>query len=119
MRISDWSSDVCSSDLQDAVTAFAAKHFLPAIGDDIELVPRHVHREPGRCRVGEYQALAIVADPLAIGNAHARGGAVPGDADVLFLIDAGQVGQLAIRRCSDIASASGSTSGRERVGQYV
>ena len=51
--------------------AFAAKHFLPAEGRDIDLVPVDAVGEHRAGRVGEAQPLAVGGDPLGVGNAHA------------------------------------------------
>ena len=80
------------------MAAFAAQHLLPGIGYDIELVPRQIHREAGGSGVGEGQPGAVVGDPVAIGHAHARGRAVPGEDHIAGRIDRGEVGQRAIRR---------------------
>src|SRR3546814_3558499 len=76
MRISDWSSDVCSSDLEDqhAVPALAPQHLLPREGGDIDLVPRQVVGEHRAGRIGEAQSFAVGGDPFAIGDARAGGG---------------------------------------------
>ncbi len=83
---------------QHAVRRLAAQHLLPGPGHDIELVPRQRHREGGRGGVADRQALAVGGDPVAVGNAHARGGAVPGEHHVACEIDRGEVGQLAVGR---------------------
>ena len=44
-------------------------------------------REGGRGRIADRQALAVRRDPLRIGNAHARGRAVPGEDHVMVEID--------------------------------
>ncbi len=75
----------------------ATQHLLPGPGRDIELVPRQVHREDGRGRVANRQALAVGLDPIAIGDARARGGAVPGEHHVAVAIDLGKIGKFAVR----------------------
>src|SRR3546814_3583156 len=59
MRISDWSSDVCSSDLQDRVVELDADRGEPAVH----------HRRPVRAQAPEHQA-----DPLQAGSAGRRAG---------------------------------------------
>ncbi len=44
------------------------------------------------------EALAVRLDPVGVGHAHARGGAVPGEDDVGVGIDLGEIGDLAITR---------------------
>src|SRR3546814_5954596 len=46
MRISDWSSDVCSSDLIEVSGAEAAAHWLPE-GVNVELNQARLHPRPG------------------------------------------------------------------------
>ena len=74
----------------------AAQHLLPGPGHDIELLPGQVHREGRGGRITNRQALAIPLDPIAIGDTHARGGAVPGEDDVAHGIDLGQIRQRAV-----------------------
>src|SRR3546814_1478128 len=75
MRISDWSSDVCSSDL--------------VVGE---------HR--AGC-VGEGESLAVVRDPVAVRHAHAAGGPVPGEENVVRPVDLRQIGKLAVVGADD------------------
>ena len=81
---------------QHAVRGFAAQRLLPGEGGDIELWPIERLRERGRGRVADRKSGAIGGNPVGIGHAHARGGAVPGEDDVACRIDAGQIGQFAI-----------------------
>ncbi|MCY1171992.1 hypothetical protein D9M73_121180 [compost metagenome] len=81
---------------QHAVRAFAAQHFLPGEGGDVDLGPVNVIREHRAGRVGEAEAFARVGDPVGIGHAHARGGAVPGEQNVVRPVDRVQIGQLAV-----------------------
>ena len=73
----------------------AAKRLLPGPGDHIEPIPGQVHGEGGRCRVADYQALAT-PQPRTVGKAHAGGGAVPGEHDVMRRVDRVEVGQAAV-----------------------
>ena len=81
--------------------AFAAQRLLPAEGRDIDLVPVDVVGEHRAGRVGEAQALAVVRNPVAVGNAHARGGAVPGEQHVVRPVDLAEVGKLAVIGADD------------------
>ncbi len=81
-----------------AVRGLAAQHLLPGPGDDIELVPRQRHGERGRGGVADRQPGAVGGDPVAVRHAHARGGAVPGEHDVVRGIDRGEIGQPPVRR---------------------
>ena len=81
---------------QNAVRAFAAQHFLPAKGCDIELVPRQVIGEHGAGRIANGQTFAVGRDPVAIGDACAGGRAVPGEDDVVCPIDGRKIGDRAI-----------------------
>ena len=76
--------------------ALAAQNLLPGEGDDIELGEIEVLREGGRGRVADGQALAVGGDDIAIGDADARGGAVPGEDDVAVEIDLGEIDELAV-----------------------
>ncbi len=76
---------------------FAAQNLLPREGGHIQLVPRQVHRKGGRGRVTDGEAVAVVGDPVAVGHAHARGGAVPGEDNVVVLgVDAREINDLAV-----------------------
>src|SRR3546814_18685396 len=77
------------------MAAFAAEHFLPAEGCDVDLVPRQVVGEHRAGCVGEGEPLAVVRDPVAVRHAHAAGGAVPGEENVVRPADMCQVGKLA------------------------
>ena len=77
---------------------FAAERLLPGEGHDIELRPVELLREGGRGGVGDGQALAVGGDPVAIGHAHAGGGAVPGEDHVMVEIDRAEVRRSRHRR---------------------
>ncbi len=81
---------------QDAMRAFAAEHFLPAEGRDVDLVPWQVIGEHRARRVGKAQSRAVFGDPVAIGHAHAARRAVPGEQYVIRPVDCRQIGQIAI-----------------------
>jgi hypothetical protein len=81
---------------QHAVLRLAAQDLLPGESDDIELVEGKSLREGGAGRVANRQADAVSAYPVAIGNAHARRGAVPGEHDVTAEIDLREIRQLAV-----------------------
>jgi hypothetical protein len=76
--------------------ALAAQHLLPGEGDDIELGKVEVLREGRRGGIADRQALAIGRDEIGIRNAHAGGGAVPGEDHVAVEIDGGKIRQLAV-----------------------
>jgi len=86
---------------QHAMTAFATEHFLPAEGRDVDLVPREVIGEHRARRVGKAQPFAVVGDPVAVRDADARSGAVPGEEHVVRPVDLGEVGYLAVIGAND------------------
>ena len=73
------------------MTALAAQNLLPGEGDDIELGEIEVLRKSSRGRVADRQTLAVSRNEIGIGNAHAGGGAVPGEDHVAVEIDVGKV----------------------------
>ena len=81
---------------QHAMAALAAQHLLPGEGGDVDLGPVDLIGEDRAGGVGEGQALAVGRNPVGIGHAHARGGAVPGEQHIVREVDGGKVGQLAI-----------------------
>ena len=78
--------------------AFAAERLLPVEGDDIELCEVEALREGGGGGVADGQAGAIIWNEIAIGHAHAGGGAVPGEDHVAVEIYLAEVRQFAIGR---------------------
>src|SRR6266851_5326389 len=74
----------------------AAERLLPGERHHIELGPIELLGECRRGGVTDGEAFAARADPVGIGNAHARGGAVPGEDDVGSRIGLAQVGDIAI-----------------------
>jgi len=75
-----------------AVRGLAAERLLPGERRDIELWPVERLRE-GRPRSHRRSTSGpIGGDPVGIGHAHTRGGAVPGEDDVACRIDAGEIG---------------------------
>src|SRR3546814_16519191 len=107
MRISDWSSDVCSSDLVGAGAALVAQ-------------PQHVVR-PAGVAVGKLVAGGEldVADPVAVGIEHAvlRGTGEDLPADRIAADPA--VGHPELQLHVVGKAAIGSASCRESVCQYV
>ena len=77
---------------------FAAQHLLPAEGGYIQTVPRQVHRESGRGRIAERQALAVRRDLECRRNTYAGRGAVVSEADVVIKVHASQIDNLAVGR---------------------
>ena len=92
------------------VRPLAPEHLLPRVRRDVALLPGNVHRECRRGGVAQRQPWrgahaggqrpsagvarasrvgtltgAVVGDPVAVGDADARGGAVPSEADVVVL----------------------------------
>ncbi|MNS82080.1 hypothetical protein D3C72_1158150 [compost metagenome] len=78
------------------MAALAAQNLLPGEGDDVEFSKVHVLREGRRGRVADGQALTVGRDEVGIGNANARGGAVPGEDDVTVEIDFGEIRQQTV-----------------------
>ena len=76
--------------------ALAAQHLLPRIGDDVELVPGQRHGEHGAGGITDRQAGAAFRNPVAIGHAHAAGGAVPGEDHVVVEVHLRQIDDVAI-----------------------
>ena len=74
----------------------AADRLLPGESDHIELVPIERLGERSRGRVADRQSAAVGGDPIGIGDAHARGGAVPGEHDVGRRIGPGEIGEFAV-----------------------
>src|SRR3546814_5365081 len=81
MRISDWSSDVCSSDLGNEESVFAGRRAIgPALGDGLDLGPE---THPfGAVLVGVAERAALPAAEGAIGNGHRDRHVDPHHADV-------------------------------------
>ena len=71
----------------------------PSASDQVttsSLSQRQLHREHRRGGVAEGEAAALARDPVAVRDAHARGGAVPGEDHVVVEVDRGEIGQLAV-----------------------
>ena len=80
-----------------AVRALAAEALLPREGDDVEVGPRHVHREDGGRRVADREARAVGRRRPARRAAHAGGRAIVGEDDVVRLpVDALEGGEHAV-----------------------
>ena len=80
------------------MAALAAKPLLEAEGNDIELVPRHLHGEAGRGGITDRQPGTVIRNPVAVRHLDARGGAVPRKHDIMLEIHLRQVGKRAIGR---------------------
>ena len=76
--------------------AFPPQHFLPRKGGDIQLVPRQIHRKSGRGCIANRQPCAGGGDGIAVGQAAARGGAVPCKDNVAVKIHGREIDDLAI-----------------------
>src|SRR3546814_9354310 len=72
MRISDWSSDVCSSDLVNALTAFRNVHVIGPSGDERRLPRRALYYWRAVKRNGEF-ALLHEFDPLYLEDRSSHG----------------------------------------------
>ena len=83
---------------QHAMTALPAQHLLPGEGCDIELGKIEPLGEGRRRRVAQGQPLAAGGNEAAIGHAHARGRAVPGEHHIAIKIDSAKICNCAIRR---------------------
>ena len=81
---------------QHAMRALAAQHLLPGEGDDIEFRKVEALRERRRGGVANGQSAAVGRNEIGIGNAHARGRAVPGEHHVAIEIDRREIGQPAV-----------------------
>jgi len=82
------------------VCALPAEDLLPAVGGNIELLPRHVHGEAGGGSVAEGKALAVVRDEIAsLLDANSGGGAVEGETDVVLGVDLGEVREGSVVGC--------------------
>src|SRR5690606_12125604 len=86
---------------QNAVGSFTAEGLLPGEGDNVELGEVELLGKGSRGSVADGQAFAVRRNPVSVGNADARGGAVPGEDDVTGEVDLGEVRQFAIRGFED------------------
>ena len=78
------------------MAALATERLLPGEGGDIDLVPVDVLGERARGSIGEGQTFAVGGNPVAIGDADAARGSVPGEQNVGRPVDLAQIGKLAI-----------------------
>ena len=76
--------------------SFPTQHFLPAVGHYVEFFPGQHHGEHRGSGITDGQALALIADPLAIGHLDSRCGAVPGKNDVVIRAGLSKVRQVAV-----------------------
>ena len=83
---------------------FATHHLLPGISNDIEFLPRQLHRKGRRGGIADREPFAVVRDPLSIGDADAGCRAVPGKYHVARPVDRGEIGEVAItgRKRADV-----------------
>ena len=95
-RIAFQPGDRAGREDQHAVRALAAHGLLPGESHHIELGEGQVLGEGGRGRVADGHAFAGIRNKVAVRDTDARGGAVPGEDQVLLRIDLGQVRQLAV-----------------------
>jgi hypothetical protein len=83
------------------VRGFPAQRLLPGEGGDIDLRPIDRLGEDGGRGIGKGEPAALQGNPVAVGHAHARRGAVPGEQHIALEIDALEVGQLAVLSLND------------------
>jgi hypothetical protein len=83
------------------VSGFSSQHLLPGEGGDIQLVPGQIHGKGGAGGVADGQPFAVGGNPVAIGNLHAAGGAVPHKHRVMGGIVLAKVGNFAISGLED------------------
>ena len=81
--------------------AFPAKYLLPAECQHIDFVPVDFLGEDGAGRICNRQSFTVGCNPITIGNANARGCAVPCEDDVIRPIDLRKIGQFAIIGAKD------------------
>src|SRR3546814_17441912 len=120
MRISDWSSDVCSSDLGDVAAQLVGWHDLggPLQVHDVDVVVLHVllqrGNQLGALRVGH-------GDEVLDGHGveHLAAEALSDDAGADPLAGCVDGGGGAGGAAADPKHHIGKQTGRERVGQYV
>src|SRR3546814_4215541 len=76
MRISDWSSDVCSSDLPRLATAFS-RTFLRAPNDEVDRCLKGISsqgsRWPGGARPAGFRSRVPLSGPVRLGSPPNRG----------------------------------------------
>ena len=71
--------------------AFTTEDFLPAKGNHVEFFPGHLHCKNSRGCITDGQPLAVIGDPVSIGNLDSGGGTVPGENNVVIRVGLGQV----------------------------
>jgi hypothetical protein len=71
---------------------FTPQNLLPRPSDNIELVERQRHGKGRRRRIGNHQSCPVRRDPITVGNARARRGAIPGQNHVMAEINRRQIG---------------------------
>ena len=69
---------------------------LPRPRHHVELLPGNLHGEDRRRGIAEREAAALGGNPIAVGNPHSRGRAVPGKDHVVLEIDGAEVGELTV-----------------------
>src|SRR3546814_2994274 len=74
MRISDWSSDVCSSDLRARISSVAMPSTSSASHRALTLMTSVYSLSPAFREASPFTALAIMASPLQLHPAHRRTG---------------------------------------------
>src|SRR3546814_2371341 len=74
MRISDWSSDVCSSDLRARISSVAMPSTSSASHRALTLMTSVYSLSPAFREASPFTALAIMASPLQLHPAHRRPG---------------------------------------------
>ena len=95
-RVALQALDCARTEDDHAMCRFTAQHLLPGESRHIQLLPRQFLRKGRRGRVTNRQTFAVVFDPVAIGNPHAGGGAVPCEDHVVVGVHRRQIDDVAI-----------------------
>src|SRR3546814_15702867 len=114
MRISDWSSDVCSSDLLNELIEITrdGQRFYQHAADEVKDVElQHLFRDLAQAKTQIIQALSV---KVAANHEHpSQGGTLTGRMREPYADDRPRIGE------HDTAEENGRASCRERVCQYV
>ena len=78
------------------MSAFSAEDFLPAVGNNVELFPWHIHGKDRRRGVADGQAGAVVANPVSILNFNASRGAIPRENGVVIRVSLREIRKMSV-----------------------